>query len=74
MWTKSEVFKNIKLNAISVYDGRYIKIKIRAYGHKVYTNFLGLNFHIIFYSLFYWFFIYLRKLILSASIFKQMYF
>ena len=44
MWTKIEILKNIKLNAISVYDGRYIKIKIRAYGHKVYTNFLGLNF------------------------------
>ena len=41
--TKIENFKNTGLNALSVYDDRYIKIKIRTYGDKVYTNFCGLN-------------------------------
>ena len=36
-------FKNIELNALPVYDDRYIKIKIRTYGDKFYTNFRGLN-------------------------------
>ena len=35
--------KNIKLNALTVYDNRYIKTKIRTYGDKVCTNFSGLN-------------------------------
>ena len=35
--------QNIKLNALPVYDDRYIKTKIRAYGNKVYTNFHGLD-------------------------------
>ena len=37
--TKIEDFQKIALNALLVYDDRYIKIKIRAYGDKVYTNF-----------------------------------
>ena len=43
IWTKFEDFKNIKLNALPVYDHRYIKAKIRTYDYKVYTNFCGLN-------------------------------
>ena len=35
--------KNTALNFLPVYDDRYIKIKIRTYGDKVYTNFRGLN-------------------------------
>ena len=31
------------MNALPVYDGRYIKIKIRTYGGKVLANFHGLN-------------------------------
>ena len=31
------------LNALPVYDDRYIKTKIRIYGDKVYTNFRDLN-------------------------------
>ena len=38
-----EDLKNIELNAWPVYDDRYIQIKIRAYGDKVYVNFRGLN-------------------------------
>ena len=34
---------NIKLKALSVYDDRYIKTKIRTYGDKVYPNFCDLN-------------------------------
>ena len=41
--SKIENLKNIKLNALPVYDGRYIKTKIRIYGNKVYANFHGLN-------------------------------
>ena len=33
----------IKLNALPVYDDRYIKTKIRMYDDKFYTNFHGLN-------------------------------
>ena len=43
IWTKIEDLKNIELNALSVYDDRYIKTKIRTYDDKVYTNFCGLN-------------------------------
>ena len=43
IWTKIEGLLNIKLNALPVYDGRYIKTKIKTYGDKVYTNFHGLN-------------------------------
>ena len=41
--TKIEDLKNIKLNALPVYDDRYIKTKIRTFGDKIYTNFRGLN-------------------------------
>ena len=43
IWTKIEDLKNIKLNALLVYDDRYIKTKMRMYGYKVYTNFCDLN-------------------------------
>ena len=43
IWPQIENLKNIKLNALTVYDDRHIKTKIRTYGHKVYTNFRGLN-------------------------------
>ena len=36
-------FKSIKLNALLVYDNRYIKTKIGTYSDKVYANFGGLN-------------------------------
>ena len=39
---KMEDSKNIKLNALPVYDDRYIKNKI-TYGGNVYTNFHSLN-------------------------------
>ena len=35
--------KNIELNALPVYDERYIKTKLITYRNKVYTNFRGLN-------------------------------
>ena len=38
-----EDWKNIELNALLVYDDRYIKTKICTYGDKVYTNFIGIN-------------------------------
>ena len=34
--------QNIELNALPVYDDRYIKFKIRTYGGKDYTSFCGL--------------------------------
>ena len=44
IWTKTEdLKKHIELNALPVYDDIYIKIKIRSYSGKVYTNFRGLN-------------------------------
>ena len=43
IYTKIEDLKNIELNALLVYHDRYIKTKIRTHGHKVYTNFRGLN-------------------------------
>ena len=43
IWTKVEDLENIELNALPVYDDRYIKTKIRTYDDKVYTNFPGLN-------------------------------
>ena len=42
-WTKIEDLKNIKLNALPVYEDRYIKSKIRTFGDKVYTKFRGLD-------------------------------
>ena len=38
-----KIFKNIELNALPVYDDRFIKTKIRVYGEKVYNSFRGLN-------------------------------
>ena len=38
IWTKST-----ELNALPVYDDRYIKTKMIIYGDKVYTNVCGLN-------------------------------
>ena len=43
IWTKIEDLKDIELNTLLVYDDRYIKIKIGAYGDQVYTNFCSLN-------------------------------
>ena len=40
---KIEDLKNNKLNALSAYEDRYIKTKIRRYRDKVYNNFLGFN-------------------------------
>ena len=43
IWTKIEDLNNIKLNALLVYDNRYIKIKLKTYGNKVYTICRGWN-------------------------------
>ena len=43
IWAKIEDLKSIELNALSIYDDKYIKTKTRTYGDKVYTNFCGLN-------------------------------
>ena len=43
IWTKIEDLKNIELNALPVYDYRYIKTKIRTCGDKIYTIIRGLN-------------------------------
>ena len=43
IWTNISDLKNIRLNALPIYDERYIKAKIRTYREKVYTNLLGLN-------------------------------
>ena len=37
-----EDLNSIELNALPVYDERYIKVKIKTYGNKAY-NFCGLN-------------------------------
>ena len=74
IWNEIRDLKNIELSAVLVYDGRYIKTKIRTYGDKGYTNFHNLNVpengveFESFYNNFYWFFICLWKQILSASI------
>ena len=34
IWTKTEDLKNIELNALPVYDDRYIKTKLRTHGNK----------------------------------------
>ena len=41
-WTKIEDLKNIVLDALQVYDKRYIKIKTKTYGDKIYTDFFRL--------------------------------
>ena len=43
IWSKIQDLKNIKLNALTVYDDRYIKNKISTYGIDIYTTFRGLN-------------------------------
>ena len=43
IWTKIEDLENIELNALPVYDGRYIKTKTRNMCTKVYIKFRGLN-------------------------------
>ena len=43
IWTKIEDLKNIELNALPIYDDRYIKTKLRTYSNKVYINFCDLN-------------------------------
>ena len=43
VWTNIEGLRNIKLNALPVYDDKYIKTQARTYGDKFYTNFCGLN-------------------------------
>ena len=43
IWTKTEDLKNIELNALPVYNDRYIKTKLRTYGDIVYPNSHGLN-------------------------------
>ena len=43
IWTKIEDVKDIELNALPVYDDRYIKAKIRTYGDEVYIIFGSLN-------------------------------
>ena len=40
IWTK---LKNIKLNALTVYDDRYMKTKVRTYQDKVYIYFCDFN-------------------------------
>ena len=43
IWNKIEDLKNLELNALPIYDDRYIKTKIRTHGDKVYTNYQALN-------------------------------
>ena len=43
IWTKIEDLTNIDLNALPIYDNRYIKTKIKTYNDKVYANVFGLN-------------------------------
>ena len=42
-WIKIEDLKDIELNALPVYDDRYINSKLSTYDDNVYTNFHGLN-------------------------------
>ena len=41
VWTKIEDLKNIELNALPVYDAKYIKTKIRTYDNKYILTFVG---------------------------------
>ena len=43
IWTKIDDLKNIELNALTVYDDRYVKIKVRIYGDNGYTTFRWLD-------------------------------
>ena len=42
-WIKIANYQNIELNPLPIYDGRYIKTKIRTYNNKVSTNFRDIN-------------------------------
>ena len=39
IWIKIKDLQNVEIGALPVYDGRYIKTKIRTYDGRVYTNF-----------------------------------
>ena len=39
IWIKIKDLQNAEIGALPVYDGRYIKTKIRTYDGRVYTNF-----------------------------------
>ena len=41
IWTKTENFKKIELNALRVYDERHLKTKIRTYGNNFYSTFVA---------------------------------
>ena len=43
IWTKIKDLKNIELNALPVYNDRYIKTEIKIYGDKIHTNFRSFN-------------------------------
>ena len=43
IWPKIEDLEKFELNALPVYDDRYIKTKTRAFDDKVYINFCDLN-------------------------------
>ena len=75
-WTDIEELKNIKLNTLPVYDDRYIKVEIRTYSDKVYTNLKYARRWYrmwIFHSHFYLFFTFIWKQILPTSICRQLY-
>ena len=38
-----KIYKNNELNALPIYDNRYIKTKIRTYGDRLYANFHDIN-------------------------------
>ena len=42
IWVKIKDLKNIDLKALSLYDNRYVKTKIRTHGDKVYTTVRGI--------------------------------
>ena len=43
IWTRTEDLKNTEFDALPVYDGRFIKNKIKMHGDKVSTKFRGLS-------------------------------
>ena len=43
IWNIIEDLKHVELNALSIYNDRYIKTEIRIYSDKVYTNFRDLD-------------------------------
>ena len=40
---RSNILKNVEINALPVYDDRYKKTKIKTYSDKVYTKLRGLS-------------------------------